>query len=60
MFWQRPIRVSQLFADELWLVLDVFIIRFYSMRFYSLQLLKALGVAAVIFLLLLPSYVRAE
>jgi len=60
MFWQRPIRISQLFAAELWLVLDVFIIRFYSMRFYSLQLLKALGVSAVIFLLLLPSYVHAE
>ena len=60
MFWQRLIRINQLFADELWLVLDVFIIRFYSMRFYPLQLLKALGVAAVIFLLLLPSYTYAE
>ena len=47
--------------DELWSVLDVFIIRFYFMYFSSLQLFKVLKVSTIICLLeLLPSYTYAE
>ncbi|HIB43849.1 MAG TPA: hypothetical protein EYO37_07785, partial [Nitrospina sp.] len=52
--------VNQL-EDELWSVLDVFIIRFYFMYFSSLQLFKVLKVSTIICLLeLLPSYTYAE
>jgi len=47
--------------DELWSVLDVFIIRFYFMYFSSLQLFKVFKISAIIYLLgLLPSYTYAE
>jgi len=47
--------------DELWSLLDFFIIRFYFMYFSLLRLLKVLVFAVAIFLFgLLPSYTYAE